>query len=55
MSLKMKLPISLPRPRGLQARRAVEFQRIEEQITDIFLARGVLHGVRASTDERPMP
>ena len=48
------IDVSLPRPRGLQARRAVEFQRIEEQITDIFLARGVLHGARASTDERPM-
>ena len=41
------IDIPLPRPRGLDARRAPEFVRIAEEITDIFLARGVLHGARA--------
>jgi NitT/TauT family transport system ATP-binding protein len=35
---------ALPRPRGLEARRAREFTDTAEAITDIFLARGVLHG-----------
>ena len=34
----------LPRPRGLDARRAREFTDTAQAITDIFLARGVLHG-----------
>jgi NitT/TauT family transport system ATP-binding protein len=38
------IDVALPRPRGLDARRAPEFVRIAEEITDIFLARGVLHG-----------
>jgi NitT/TauT family transport system ATP-binding protein len=41
------IDVPLPRPRGLDARRAPEFVRIAEEITDIFLARGVLHGARA--------
>ena len=40
------LNVDLPRPRGLEARRAPAFVRIAEEITDIFLARGVLHGAR---------
>jgi len=40
------IDVPLPRPRGLDARRAPEFVRIAEEITDIFLARGVLHGAR---------
>jgi len=35
---------ALPRPRGLDARRAREFTDTAQAITDIFLARGVLHG-----------
>ncbi|MEO8485676.1 MAG: ABC transporter ATP-binding protein [Betaproteobacteria bacterium] len=35
---------ALPRLRGLEARRAREFTDTTEAITDIFLARGVLHG-----------
>jgi NitT/TauT family transport system ATP-binding protein len=35
---------ALPRPRGLEARRAREFSDTSQAITDIFLARGVLHG-----------
>ncbi len=38
------LDVGLPRPRGLDARRAPEFTRATEAITEIFLARGVLHG-----------
>jgi NitT/TauT family transport system ATP-binding protein len=33
----------LPRPRGLEARRSREFVATTERITEIFLARGVLH------------
>jgi NitT/TauT family transport system ATP-binding protein len=38
------LKIGLPRPRGLDARRSPAFVDAAETITDIFLARGVLHG-----------
>jgi len=38
------LDIHLPRPRGLDARRSPEFTQATEAITEIFLARGVLHG-----------
>ena len=44
------IDISLERPRGLPARRAPEFVAVTEAITDIFLARGVLHGARAQPD-----
>ncbi len=37
------LPITLPRPRGLAARRAAEFIAATNDITEIFLARGILH------------
>lgn len=36
------MPISMPRTRGLHARRDPEFLRRSEEITDIFLSRGVL-------------
>jgi NitT/TauT family transport system ATP-binding protein len=36
------LAVDLPRPRGLVARRAAAFLRLEETITNIFLERGVL-------------
>ena len=36
------LTIDIPRPRGLAARRDPEFLAREEQITEIFLARGIL-------------
>jgi NitT/TauT family transport system ATP-binding protein len=45
-SIERVLDVPLPRPRGLDARRAPEFVRITEEITDIFLARGVLRGAR---------
>jgi NitT/TauT family transport system ATP-binding protein len=35
------IKVDIPRPRGLNARRNPEFLRITEQITQIFLARGV--------------
>jgi NitT/TauT family transport system ATP-binding protein len=38
------LPVNLPRPRGLEGRKAPEFIATTELITSIFLARGVLHG-----------
>ena len=40
---------ALPRPRGLEARRAREFTDTAQAITDIFLARGVLHGAGRAT------
>jgi|KBSSwiStaDraftv2_1062776.scaffolds.fasta_scaffold04790_10 NitT/TauT family transport system ATP-binding protein len=43
-TIETVLEIRLPRPRGLEARRAPEFTQATEQITAIFLARGVLHG-----------
>ncbi len=41
------IEVRLQRPRGLRARRDPEFLRIEEEITEIFLARGVLSRVAA--------
>ena len=38
------IDVRMPRPRGLDARRSREFADIAQAITDIFLARGVLHG-----------
>ena len=46
-TIESVLEIRLPRPRGLEARRAPEFTQATERITDIFLARGVLHGAAA--------
>ncbi len=37
------ITVDLPRPRGLEARRARFFTEATEQITSIFLERGVLH------------
>ena len=36
------IDVDIPRPRGLAAKRDPTFLRIEAEITDIFLARGVL-------------
>jgi NitT/TauT family transport system ATP-binding protein len=44
--IEQVLAIDLPRPRGLDARRATAFVSASETITDIFLARGVLHGIK---------
>jgi len=41
------MDIALSRPRGLEARRAQAFVEATERITEIFLARGVLHGAGA--------
>ena len=46
------LDVTMPRPRGLDARRTADFARITEAITAIFLARGVLHGAGAASGER---
>jgi NitT/TauT family transport system ATP-binding protein len=41
--VEREVPIPLPRPRGLAARKAREFIAAASDITDIFLARGILH------------
>ena len=38
-------PVAIPRPRGLEGRKHPSFQPIVDQITAIFLEKGVLHGV----------
>jgi NitT/TauT family transport system ATP-binding protein len=38
--------IAMPRPRGIEARKLPEFTRVTEEITEIFLSRGVLHRAR---------
>ena len=53
--IELALDIGIPRPRGLDARRSAEFVRATEEITSIFLARGVLHGARAFTPEGTPP
>ena len=41
------LDVGIPRPRGLAARRNPAFLALEEEITNLFLSRGVLHGAAA--------
>jgi NitT/TauT family transport system ATP-binding protein len=41
--VEREFAIALPRPRGLAARQASEFIAAASAITDIFLARGILH------------
>jgi NitT/TauT family transport system ATP-binding protein len=41
--VEREIPIGLARPRGLAARREPEFIAATEAITEIFLARGILH------------
>ena len=40
------LKVDLPRPRGLAARKSPEFVRLADEITQEFLARGVLDDKR---------
>ncbi len=40
------IDINLERPRGLAARKYPEFEKAVDRITEIFLAKGVLHGGR---------
>ena len=47
--IERTMDIALARPRGLNARRDPEFIRASDVITDIFLARGVLHRASAIT------
>ena len=42
--IEQVIEIRMPRPRGLEARRHPAFVDAAERITQIFLARGVLHG-----------
>ena len=44
------IDIGLERPRGLAARKTPEFEQAVDKITNIFLARGVLHGAGQRTD-----
>ncbi len=41
--VEREIRIDLPRPRGVEARQAKEFIAATEEITQIFLKRGVLH------------
>ena len=41
--IEQVIEVNIPRPRGLEARRNPEFLRITEEITNIFLSRGVFH------------
>jgi NitT/TauT family transport system ATP-binding protein len=41
--IEREIRIGLPRPRGLAARQAPEFLAASTAITEIFLARGILH------------
>jgi len=45
--IEQVLPVDLPRPRGLDGRKAPAFVALADHITSIFLARGVLHGAAA--------
>ena len=45
--VEREIPIGLARPRGLAARREPEFIAATNAITEIFLARGILHQERA--------
>jgi NitT/TauT family transport system ATP-binding protein len=38
------IEVDLPRPRGLEARQAPRFVATTQQITQVFLARGILRG-----------
>ena len=49
------MDIRMPRPRGLEARRLPEFADTTERITNIFLARGVLHGAATPPPPGPTP
>lgn len=42
--IEQELAVTMPRPRGLSARKSERFIALTERITQIFLARGVLHG-----------
>ncbi len=45
--IEQVLPVDLPRPRGLDGRKAPAFIAMADFITSIFLSRGVLHGAAA--------
>jgi NitT/TauT family transport system ATP-binding protein len=47
--IEQTIEIGLPRPRGLDARKAPGFLQASERITNLFLSRGVLHRPNALT------
>jgi len=46
--IEQVLSVDLPRPRGLDGRKAPAFVAMADHITSIFLARGVLHGTASA-------
>jgi NitT/TauT family transport system ATP-binding protein len=42
--IEQVIDVDLPRPRGIEARRMAEFVELTQQVTQIFLSRGILHG-----------
>jgi NitT/TauT family transport system ATP-binding protein len=46
------IPIDLPRPRGLDARKHPQFAAAEEAITRIFIDRGVLQRAKPFAEIR---
>jgi NitT/TauT family transport system ATP-binding protein len=53
--IERTMDIALARPRGLNARRDPEFVRASDAITEIFLARGVLHRASSIATGTPRP
>ena len=51
--IEQVIEIRMPRPRGLEARRHPAFVDAAERITQIFLARGVLHGAASAASGQP--
>ncbi len=45
--IERDIRIAMPRPRGIEARKRPEFIKATEEITEIFLSRGVLHRAKA--------
>ncbi|HVX98639.1 MAG TPA: ABC transporter ATP-binding protein [Pseudorhodoplanes sp.] len=45
--VEREIRIGMPRPRGIEARKLPEFTEVVDEITEIFLKRGVLHSGRA--------
>jgi NitT/TauT family transport system ATP-binding protein len=45
--IERDIRITMPRPRGIEARKLPEFTSATEEITEIFLKRGVLHRAKA--------
>ncbi len=42
--IEQMIDVDLPRRRGIEARRMAAFVELAQQVTQIFLSRGILHG-----------